>query len=152
MPRYESSQTIITFIRRLNAPFTGFSSQMIPIEEGMTQMLLGQITYVDSRIALAMFTRPSDRQDCIVFSRPLFHIPESGQLDLFEQLLFWNNGASEMVHFAIDEPLNTINLVCFRTMEGMSFQEFQRCLENIVVVAKNAAKRLQPEFGLMRLG
>jgi hypothetical protein len=152
MPRYESSQTIITFIRRLNSPFSGFSSQMIPMDEGMTQMLLGQITYVDNKIALAIFTRPSDRQDCVVFSRPLFHIPESGQLDLFEQLLFWNNGASEMVHFAIDEPLNTINLVCFRTMEGMSFQEFQRCLENIVVVAKNSSKRLQPEFGLMRLG
>jgi hypothetical protein len=152
MPRYESSQTIITFIRRLNAPFSGFSSQMIPMDDGMTQMLLGQITYVDNKIALAIFTRPSDRQDCVVFSRPLFHIPESGQLDLFEQLLFWNNGASEMVHFAIDEPLNTINLVCFRTMEGMSFQEFQRCLENIIVVARNSSKRLQPEFGLMRLG
>jgi hypothetical protein len=151
MPRYESSQTVITFIRRLNAPFTGFSSQMIPMEDGMTQMLLGQMTYIENKIAIAVFTRPADRQDCIVLSRPLFHIPDSGLIELFEQLLFWNNGATEMVHFAIDEPLNTINLVCFRTMEGMSFQEFQRCLENIVVVARNCSKRLQPEFGLMRL-
>ena len=114
-------------------------------------MLMGQITYIENKIALAIFTRPLDKQDCVVLSRPLFHIPDAALLELFEQLLFWNNGATEMVHFAIDEPLNTINLVCFRTMEAMSFQEFQRCLENIVVVAKNSAKRLQPEFGLMRL-
>ena len=151
MPRYESSQSIISFIRRLNAPFSGFSSQMIPMDEGMTQMLLGQITYLDNKVAIAVFTRPSDRQDCVVLSRPLFHIPESGTMELFEQILFWNNGATEMIHFAIDEPLNTINLVCFRTMEGMSFQEFQRSLENIVLVAKNSSKRLQPEFGLMRI-
>jgi len=152
LPRYESSQTMIGFIRRLNAPFSGFSSQMIPMDEGMTQMLLGQITYLENKIAVAIFTRPSDRQDCVVLSRPLFQIPESGLLELLEQLLFCNNGATEMIHFAIDEPLNTINLVCFRTMEGMSFQEFQRSLENIVVVAKNSSKRLQPEFGLIRLG
>jgi len=121
------------------------------MEDTMTQMLLGQITYVDSKIALALFTRPADKQDCVVLSRPLFHIPDTGLLELFEQLLFWNNGATEMVHFAIDEPLNTINLVCFRTLEGMSFQEFQRCLENIVLVARNSSKRLQPEFGLLRL-
>jgi hypothetical protein len=151
LPRYETSQSIITFIRRLNAPFTGFSSQMIPMDDGMTQMLLGQMTYGENKIAIAIFTRPSDRQDCVVLSRPLFHIPDTGLLELLEQLLYWNNGATEMIHFAIDEPLNTINLVCFRTMEGMSFQEFQRCLENIVIVAKNSSKRLQPEFGLMRL-
>jgi hypothetical protein len=142
---------MISFIRRLNIPFSGFAAQMIPMEESMTQMLLGQITYLDNKIALAIFTRPSDKQDCAVLSRPLFHIPETALLALFEQLLFWNNGATEMVHFAIDEPLNTINLVCFRTIEGMSFQEFQRCLENIVVVAKNSSKRLQPEFGLLHL-
>ena len=152
MPRYETSQSIISFIRRLNAPFSGFSTQMIPMEEGMTQMLLGQITYLENKIAIAIFTRPSDRQDCIVLSRPLFHIPETGLLELFEQLLFWNNGATEMIHFAIDEPLNTINLVCFRTMEGMSFQEFQRALENMVLVARNSTKRLQSEFGLVRVG
>jgi hypothetical protein len=125
---------------------------MVPMEDVMTQMLLGQLTYLENKIAIAIFTRPSDRQDCIVLSRPLFHIPETGLLELFEQLLFWNNGATEMIHFAIDEPLNTINLVCFRTMEGMSFQEFQRSLENMVVVARNATKRLQTEFGLMRIG
>lgn len=121
------------------------------MDGAMTQMLLGQITYLENKVAIAVFTRPSDRYDCIVISRPLFHIPESGIFELFEQLLFWNNGATEMVHFAIDEPLNTINVVCFRTMEGMSFQEFQRTLENIVVVCKNSSKKLQPEFGLMRL-
>gem|GEM_PF-3241346 len=124
---------------------------MVPMDEGMTQMLLGQITYLDNKIALAIFTRPVDKHDCVVMSRPLFHIPETALIELYEQLLFWNNGATEMVHFAIDEPLNTINLVCFRTMEGTSFQEFQRCLENIVVVARNSSKRLQPEFGLLRL-
>lgn len=151
MPRYESNQTIINYCRRLNASFSGFTSQSVPMDGVVTQMSLGQLNYLDQKISVAMFTRATDKQDCIVLSRPLFQIPETGVGELFEQLLFWNNGATEMAHFAIDEPLNTINIVCFRTMDGLSFQEFQRCLENMILVARNSTRRLQPEFGLMRL-
>ena len=151
MPRYESNQTIINYARRLNAAFAGFSSQTVSMDGAATQMSLGQMSYLDHKISIGLFTRPLDKQDCAVLSRPLFYIPETGVFDLFEQLLFWNNGATEMVHFAIDEPLNTINVVCVRTMEGLSFQEFQRCLENMVLVSRNSTRRLQPEFGLMRL-
>ena len=151
MPRYESNQSIINFARRLSATFSGFNSQMVSLDGVLTQMSIGQLSYLDQKLTIAVFTRASDKQDCIVLSRPLFHIPERAKSDLFEQLLFWNNGATEMVHFAIDEPMNTINVVCFRTIEGFSFQEFQRCLENMVLVSRNSTKRLQPDFGLMRL-
>jgi len=118
--------------------------------EGSTQMFFGRIVYREQEISIALFTRPSDKLDCLVLSRPLFYVPDSGTEDVFEQLLFFNNGATEGVHFAVDEPLNTINLVCLRTMDGMSFQEFQYCVENIIAVARNSANRLIPEFGLMR--
>jgi hypothetical protein len=52
------------------------------MDGSMTQMLLGQITYLDNKIAIAIFTRPADRQDCVVLSRPLFHIPETGLMEL----------------------------------------------------------------------
>jgi len=150
VPRYESNQTLITFIRRLSAQFSGFSSQTVAMPEGSTQMFFGRMVYRDHEISLALFTRPGDKLDCLVLSRPLFYIPDSGAEDVFEQLLFFNNGATEAVHFAVDEPLNTINLVCLRTMEGMNFQEFQYCIENMISVARNSANRLVPEFGLMR--
>jgi len=150
MPRYESSQALATFMRRLSAPFSGFTSQAVTTSEGTIQMSFGQMNYQGSNISVALFTRPSDKRDCVVLSRPLFHIPESGAMELFEQLLVWNNGATETVHFAVDEPLNTINLVVFRTMEGLNFQEFEFCIENLITVARNSSDRLQPEYGLMR--
>ena len=124
---------------------------MVSIEGNNTQLFLGQMVYFENRISVALFTRNSDKKDCVVLSRPLFHLPETGEEDLFEQLLTWNNGGTEMVHFALDEPLNTINLVCFRIMDGFSFQEFHRCLENLIVVARNSVRRLQQEYGLMQI-
>ncbi|HJZ11998.1 MAG TPA: hypothetical protein VJ521_07600 [Acidobacteriota bacterium] len=150
MPRYESSQTLATFMRRLAAPFSGFTSQMVPTPDGTVQMSFGQMTFQNHTISIALFTRPSDKRDCVVLSRPLFYVPESGTMELFQQLLIWNNGATESVHFAVDEPLNTINLVVFRNMEGLNFQEFQLCIENLMSVAGNCSDRLQPEYGLMR--
>jgi hypothetical protein len=151
MPRYESSQTLIAFFRRLSAQFSGFSTQTVPTADGNVQMFFGKITYQGSQISIALFTRPKDKLDCVVLSKPLFYVPETGTMELFEQLLQWNNGATEAVHFAVDEPLNTINLVVLRTIEGLNYQEFQSCLDNMITVARTSSDRLQPEFGLMRL-
>jgi hypothetical protein len=150
MPRYESNQALMGFMRRLPAYFSGFTTQMVPLPEGTTQMFYGEMNYRDNKLSVAMFTRPSDKRDCVVLSRPLFYIPESGSTEIFQQLLFYNNGATESVHFAVDEPLNTINLVCFRTLEGLVFPEFKYCVDNMIDVAINCANRLVPEFGLMR--
>jgi hypothetical protein len=103
-------------------------------------------------VYLAIFTKPGAKYDTAVFSLPLFHIPETSREELFEQLLDWNNGATETVHFAVDELLNTVNLVCVRPVEGMAFQEFHYCISNLVSVRTNAAVKLQPEFGLMLIG
>lgn len=151
MPSYESNQTMLNFMRRLQGNFSGFSVQTVPFSEGMTQMFLGEMLYKENRLSIAMFTRPSDRKDCVVVSRPMFHVPEASREDLFSQLLAFNNGATESVHFAVDEPLNTINIVCFRTMDGLTFPEFQYCLNNIINVARNCVAPLISEYGLLRL-
>lgn len=152
MPKYETNQRVIGFIRRLPAEFSGFNSQTIPMSGDMVQMLHGQITFQGTRIYLALFTRPGSRYDTAVFSIPLFHLPEISLEPLFEQLLDWNHGATETVHFAVDELLNTINLVCVRPVEGMAFQEFHYCISNLVAVRANAAIRLRQDYGLMLIG
>lgn len=71
MPRYESNQSMINFARRLAATFSGFSSQMVSVEGVMTQMSIGQLSYLDQKISIAVFTRAADKSDCVVLSRPL---------------------------------------------------------------------------------
>ena len=113
-------------------------------------MSYGQILYRDIKIMLALFTRPEDHRDCMVLSIPLFYVPATGNAGLFRQLLSWNNGATETVHFSIDEPLNTLNVVCLRPIVGMDFREFQYCIDSMISVAKSAPPQLQEKFGLSK--
>lgn len=152
MPKYETNQRIVGFIRRLPAEFGGFNSQTVPMAGDMVQMLHGQIKFQGRAIFLALFTRPGSKFDTLVLSMPLFHVPETSAEALFEQLLDWNNGATETVHFAVDELLNTVNLVCVRPVEGMAFQEFHHCVSSLVAVRANATRRLQSEYGLLLIG
>ncbi|HSP06468.1 MAG TPA: hypothetical protein VLR94_04785 [Acidobacteriota bacterium] len=152
MPKYETNQRVVRFIRRLPAEFGGFSSQMVPMSGETVQMLHGQMQFQGARIYLAVFTRPGAKHDTIVFSMPLFHVPQGSSDALFEQLLDWNNGATETVHFAVDELLNTVNLVCVRPVEGMAFQEFHYCVSNLIAVKANATSRLQSRYELMLIG
>lgn len=152
MPKYETNQRIVGFVRRLPAEFGGFNSQNVPMSGETVQMLHGQMQFQGVRVYMALFTRPGGKYDTIVLSMPLFHVPEASSDSLFEQLLDWNNGATETVHFAVDELLNTVNLVCVRPVEGMTFQEFQYCVSNLIAVRANATARLQSEYGLLRVG
>jgi hypothetical protein len=124
---------------------------MIPLAGHTVQMLHGSMNYQKTKLFVALFTRPGFKKDCAVLSLPLFHIPELGVSELFQQLLCWNNGATENVHFAVDEALNSINVVCVRLVDGMDFREFQYCVSNLLTVARNSANRLQKEYGLMRI-
>lgn len=152
MPKYETNQRMVGFIRRLPADFGGFNSQMIPMGGETVQMLHGQITYQDAKIFLAVFTRPGSRYDTAVLSLPVFHLPDSTEPALLEQLLDWNNGSTETVHFALDELLNTINLVCVRPVEGLPFQEFHYCVSNLIAVRYNSVVKLQSQYGLKAIG
>lgn len=151
MSQFEKNKAVVSFIRHMPADFGGFFSRMVSMDGQMVQMLYGSMNYQKIKIFVAIFTRPSLKKDCIVLSLPLFHIPELGIPELFQQLLSWNNGATENVHFAVDEALNSINLVCVRGLDGMDFREFHYCVTNLVAVAKNATTRLQKEYGLMRI-
>ena len=151
MPQYESNQAIVGFLRRLKAGFSGFNAQTIQMAGQPVQMLHGATLYNKIKIFLALFTSPIYRRDCLVISMALFYVPEIGAEELFEQLLSWNNGATETVRFTIDEVVKTINLVCVRPTDNLSFEEFQQCLDSMVNVAQNSAERLQREYGVMRI-
>ncbi len=151
MPQYESNQAVVGFLRRLKAGFSGFNTQTIQMAGQPVQMVHGAALYKKNKIFLALFTSPVYKRDTLVVSLALFHVPELGAEELFEQLLSWNNGATETVRFTIDEVINTINLVCVRPTENLSFEEFQQCLDSIVSVAQNCAERLQREYGVMRI-
>jgi DNA-binding MltR family transcriptional regulator len=63
--------------------------------------------------------------------------------ELFEQLLSWNNGSTGSAHFAIDELMNSINLVCVRSVEGLDLHEFQNCMDQMLNVRLNALNQLR---------
>jgi hypothetical protein len=151
LAQFEKNKAVVTFIRQLPADFGGFHSRMVSIDGHVVQMLYGSMNYQKTKMFVAIFARPGMKKDSVVLSLPLFHIPEHGASELFQQLLTWNNGATENVHFAVDEALNSINLVCVRGLDGMDYREFHYCVINLVAVAKNATARLQKEYGLMRI-
>src|SRR5262245_39143003 len=114
MPSYETNQTITGFIRRVKATFDGFTPQNILISGQTVPMVHGKLGYRSSVIHVALLTRPSESYDTMILSIPLFRVPAENPTKLFEHLLSWNNGATGPVHFALDELINSINIVCVR--------------------------------------
>ena len=151
MPSYETNQTITGFIRRVKATFNGFTPQNILISGQSVSMVHGRLGYRLAVIHLALLTRPADSHDTMILSIPLFRVPAENPTKLFEQLLCWNNAATGTVHFALDELINSINIVCVRPVEGLDFQEFQTCLDQMMNVRLNAFNELHKNFPAMAL-
>lgn len=145
MPRYESNQTILTFIRRLPAEFVPFSPSSVPVE-GMFQVLESEVTYRNQKIQLRLCTRASDREDFLTLSIPLLYIGKFGSQALLQQLLAWNNGATDTLRFAMDGQTDTLHLLCFRPVVGLAFEEFQYCVTNMVTIARTSLAKLRQEF------
>ena len=76
MPKYETNQQVVGFIRRLAGEFQGFNTQTVPMSGEMIQMLHGQIVYQGARTFIALFSKPGNKHDTMVLSLPLFHLPE----------------------------------------------------------------------------
>jgi hypothetical protein len=151
MPSYETNQTITGYIRRVKATFDGFSQQNILISGQSVLMVHGKLGYRSAGIHLALLTRPGQSFDTMILSIPLFRVPAANPTKLFEQLLSWNNGATGTVHFALDELINSINIVCVRPVEGLDFQEFQTCLDQMLNVRSNAFNELRKNFTALPL-
>jgi Tir chaperone protein (CesT) family len=146
MPSYETNQTITGYIRRVKAHFDGFNGQTILISGQSVPMLHGKVGYRSAAIHVALLTRPGQNYDTLILSIPLFRVPAANPTKLFEQLLCWNNAATGIVHFALDELVNSINIVCVRPTEGLDFLEFQSCLDQMLNVRLNAFNQLQKNF------
>jgi Tir chaperone protein (CesT) family len=151
MPSYETNQTITGFIRRVKATFNGFTPQNILISGQTVPMIHAKLGYRLAVIHLAILTRPGESSDTMILSIPLFRVPTENPTKLFEQLLSWNNGATGAVHFALDELINSINIVCVRPLEGLDFQEFQTCLDQMLNVRLNAFNELHKNFAALPL-
>lgn len=151
MPSYETNQTITGFIRRVKATFDGFHPQNILISGQTVPMLHGKLGYRSAIVHLALLTRPSQSYDTLILSIPLFRVPAENPTKLFERLLCWNNAATGTVHFALDELINSINIVCVRPVEGLDFQEFQTCLDQMMNVRSNAFNELHKNFAALSL-
>ncbi|HSE41389.1 MAG TPA: CesT family type III secretion system chaperone [Acidobacteriota bacterium] len=143
MPTYESNQTIIGYLRRTKATFDGFTSKSVSIGGQSVPILHGKVAYRASKVHIALLTRPGDNHDTLIFSLPLFRVFSGMPPELFEQLLSWNNGSTGSAHFAIDELMNSINLVCVRPVEGLDLHEFQNCMDQILNVRLNALNQLR---------
>ena len=146
MPSYETNQTITGYIRRVKATFDGFNPQNILISGQTVPMVHGKLGYRSKVVHLALLTRPGQSYDTMILSIPLFRVPAENPTKLFERLLHWNNGATGTVHFALDELINSINIVCVRPVEGLDFQEFQMCLYQMLNVRSNAFNELHKNF------
>ena|SRR6185295_16944346 len=151
MPSYETTQTITGYIRRVKATFDGFSGQTILISGQSVAMAHGKLGYRSRVVHLAILTRPSQNYDTMILSIPLLRVPAENPTKLFEQLLCWNNGATGTVHFALDELINSINIVCVRPIEGLDFLEFQTCLDQMLNVRSNAFNELHKNFASLPL-
>ena len=139
MPSYETSQTLISFIRRLPSDFPGFTPS--------GQILSGKFIFQNQKIDIRVFTR-AEKLDCFVLSVPLFALPKSRLDELFRQLLNWNNGATDAVRFGVDDRANRIYLVSMRPVPGFAYEEFLHCVSRIVQVSTDARSRLTQNFGL----
>jgi hypothetical protein len=151
MPSYETNQTITGYIRRVKATFDGFNPQNILISGQSVSMVHGKLGYRSRVVHLALLTRPGQSFDTMILSIPLFRVPAENPTKLFEQLLSWNNGATGTVHFALDELINSINIVCVRPVEGLDFMEFQTCLDQMLNVRLNALNELHKNFASLPL-
>jgi hypothetical protein len=151
MPSYETNQTMTGFIRRVKATFDGFNPHNISIAGQTVPMIHGKLGYRSAVIHLALLTRPGESYDTMILSIPLFRVPAENPTKLFEQLLSWNNAATGAVHFALDELINSINIVCVRPVEGLDFQEFQSCLDQMLNVRLNAFNELHRNFPTLPL-
>lgn len=139
MPSYETSQSLIAFIRRLPSEFPGFTPS--------GQLLSGSFIFKNQKIDIRVFTR-TEKVDSFVLSVPLFALPKTGLDELFRQLLAWNNGASDAIRFGVDDRANRIYLVCMRPAAGFAYEEFLHCVDRMVQVAAEARTRLKQNFGL----
>jgi hypothetical protein len=151
MPSYESNQTVSAHIRRLCGTFGGFTAQSAEAGSEIIQIVRGKIEYRGTRIFVAVFSQKGKTQDAVILSIPLFRVSDGGSEQLYEQLLSWNNGATESARFAFDEALQSINVVCVRPVEGLGFDEFRSCADNTVSVATKSIGKLQKWPGLERI-
>ena len=151
MPRYESNQAIIGHLRRTKATFDGFTPQSVSMGGQSVSMLHGKVEYRNSKVHLALLTRPGETHDTLIFSLPIFRVNASLAAEIFEQLLSWNNGSTGSAHFALDELLNSINLVCVRAVEGLDLHEFQNCMDQMLNVRLNALSQLRKNFAASSL-
>jgi hypothetical protein len=88
--------------------------------------------------------RPID----VIFSSASVKLPQENLVAFFRQLLMWNNLATDVAHFALNDEQGIICLVYRRPYEGFDYQEFKHALETISTVNMNCILLLRKQFGV----
>jgi hypothetical protein len=88
--------------------------------------------------------RPID----VIFSSGCVKLPQENLVAFFRQLLVWNNLATDVAHFALNDDQGVICLVYRRPYQGFDYDEFRHGLETISTVNLNCILLLRKQFGV----
>jgi hypothetical protein len=84
----------------------------------------------------------------VIFSSASVKLPQVNLVAFFRQLLIWNNLATDVAHFALNDDQGIICLVYRRPYEGFDYAEFKHALETISTVNMNCILLLRKQFGV----
>jgi hypothetical protein len=84
----------------------------------------------------------------VIFSSAVVKVPTENVVAFFRQLLMWNNLATDIAHFALDDKQGAIFLVWRRPFENLDYSEFKDALETISTVNLNAIVMLKRSFNV----
>jgi hypothetical protein len=84
----------------------------------------------------------------VIFSSGSVKLPQENLVAFFRQLLTWNNLATDVAHFALNDEQGIIVLVYRRPFEGFDYSEFKHALETISTVNMNCIMLLRRSFAV----
>jgi hypothetical protein len=82
----------------------------------------------------------------LVLSSGTVKLPTENLVAFYRQLLVWNNLATDIAHFAVNDQQDIVALVYRRPIEGLDYSEFKDALETISTVNMNSIVLLKRDF------
>lgn len=104
------------------------------------------VKYANINTEVAVIQPKGQSAPDVIFSSAAVKLPKENLVAFFRQLLVWNNLATDVAHYSLNEKLNTVFLVLRRPFEGLDYSEFKNALEKISAVNMNCIIRLKQSF------
>jgi len=107
-----------------------------------------QITYSAIATAVSVAVKKGQTAPNVVFSTSICQLPKDNLVAFFRQLLTWNNFATDVAHFSINDEQGIAYLVLIRPFENFEYAEFKYAVEMMSTVAANAIMALRKQFNV----